>query len=368
MPQGKNYREFLSNTKKKSQVLKKFIEYLTHENTRKDLMGRTTLNIEKDTVLISQSQQQSLFTSNQKEAVTRIALHFSESSKPVLVKAKDIDILILMVYAFALTSPPYGWYLQIDNGKIVSVKKVYGNFGKTTSLCFPQFHSLTDCDTVIHFFGISKTFIFQRLLRDTSATHLIEKIGESAIVSKDLLYQVISFIQKYVYRGKVNEELVKTRMRQYSTMETKRTQTISPDPHSLKEHIKRANLQAYYWQHYLEHNITKEDPCRAGWLRDETNGLKPFWYECRQLPSSMKEKRKSQAKGKEVDLVKQSTATDERPQRLSAVVAKIQMNDISPDEEELEESDNNDTDFASESDSSVQIFTKGKLFHWFIYI
>ena len=30
-------------------------------------MGLTTLNIEKDTVLISQSQQQSLFTSNQEE-------------------------------------------------------------------------------------------------------------------------------------------------------------------------------------------------------------------------------------------------------------------------------------------------------------
>ena len=31
-------------------------------------MGRTTLNIEKDTVLMPQSQQQSLFTSNQEEA------------------------------------------------------------------------------------------------------------------------------------------------------------------------------------------------------------------------------------------------------------------------------------------------------------
>ena len=69
-------------------------------------MGRTTLNIEKDRVLISQSQQQSLFTSNQEEADTRTALHCSESSKPLLVKAKDKDILILMVYAFALTSPP----------------------------------------------------------------------------------------------------------------------------------------------------------------------------------------------------------------------------------------------------------------------
>ena len=48
MTQSKNYQEFLSNIKNKSQLLKIFTEYLTHENTRKDLMGRTTLNIEKD--------------------------------------------------------------------------------------------------------------------------------------------------------------------------------------------------------------------------------------------------------------------------------------------------------------------------------
>ena len=52
---------------------------------------------------------------------------------------------------------------------------------------------------------------------------------------------------------------------------TKTTQTILPDPDNLKEHIKRANLQAYYWRQYLEHNITKVDSCRTGWLRDETN-------------------------------------------------------------------------------------------------
>ena len=102
----------------------------------------------------------------------------------------------------------------------------------------------------------------------------------------------------------------------------------------------------------FKHNIAKVDPCRAGWLKDETKGLKTFWYECWQLPTSMKGKIKSQAKGKEVDLVKQSKAIDKRPQRLRSVVAKIQMDDTSPDEEELEKSDNNDTDFASESDSS----------------
>ena len=105
-------------------------------------MGLTTLNIEKDTVLISQSQQKSLFTSNQEEAGTRIAIHCSESSKPVFGKSKDTDILNLMVFAFAITFPPYDWYSQIDNSKIFSIKKMYQNFGKTTHLCLPQFHFL----------------------------------------------------------------------------------------------------------------------------------------------------------------------------------------------------------------------------------
>ena len=78
------------------------------------------MNIGKDRVFLSKCQQQSLFTSNQAED-TRIALHCSESSKPFLVKAKDTNIWIVMVYAFALTSPSYDWYLQIENGKIVSV-------------------------------------------------------------------------------------------------------------------------------------------------------------------------------------------------------------------------------------------------------
>ena len=70
----------------------------------------------------------------------------------------------------------------------------------------------------------------------------------------------------------------------------------------------------------------------------------------------MKGKRKSQAKGKEVDLVEQSKVIDERPQRFSAAVAKIQMDDASSDEEESEESDNDDTDLKSKSDNSDSDF------------
>ena len=141
------------------------------------------------------------------------------------------------------------------------------NFGKTTSLCLLQFHTLTGWDIVSHFFGIPKACGFQRLLEDTRVAYLVEKLGdlgESATVSENLTYQVRSFIQIYIYLGKTNEESLEARMRQYNTMKTRTTRTILPDLPSLKEHIKRANLQAYHWWHYLEHSITKVEPCRAG--------------------------------------------------------------------------------------------------------
>ena len=64
----------------------------------------------------------------------------------------------------------------------------------------------------------------------------------------------------------------------------------------------------------------------------------------------MKGRRKIIGKGK-IDLVEQSKAIDERPQRLKAVVKKIQVDDISSDKKELQDSGNNDTNFTSEKDS-----------------
>ena len=82
----------------------------------------------------------------------------------------------------------------------------------------------------------------------------------------------------------------------------------------------------------------------------------------------MKKKITGKGNRREVELIEQSKAIDERTRQLNAVVAKIQMDDISSDEEELEESDYNETELASESDSSDFDFYKDKLFQWFICI
>ena len=60
-------------------------------------MGRTTLNIKKDIVLISpQAHQQSLFLTKQEETGTKIALYCSESSNLYIYIYIYIYIFIYM--------------------------------------------------------------------------------------------------------------------------------------------------------------------------------------------------------------------------------------------------------------------------------
>ena len=96
------------------------------------------MNIERDGVLISQSEQQRFFTSNQEDAGTRIALHFSEMSKSVSIKTKDF---ILIMYTSDVIFPPYDWHVLIENDEI------FENLGKIKDaicLCLLQFHSILD--------------------------------------------------------------------------------------------------------------------------------------------------------------------------------------------------------------------------------
>ena len=63
MPQGKMIKSSCQTPKTNLSYWKISLNIL-YMKTQKNLMGHATFNIEKDTVLTSQSQQQSLFTSN----------------------------------------------------------------------------------------------------------------------------------------------------------------------------------------------------------------------------------------------------------------------------------------------------------------
>ena len=81
------------------------------------------------------------------------------------MKAKGIDILILMIYAYAVQHSEHDWYMQTDKDTFVSIRKIYENFDSTTWLMLPQFHVVTDCDRISYFFNVSKQVVFHQVLQ-----------------------------------------------------------------------------------------------------------------------------------------------------------------------------------------------------------
>ena len=61
----------------------------------------------------------------------------------------------------------------------------------------------------------------------------------------------------FIYNARKNEEYVDTRIRNYNSLKIKTTQSILPDPKNIKQHIKRANMQCFYWKNSLHSNIEK---------------------------------------------------------------------------------------------------------------
>ena len=70
---------------------------------------------------------------------------------------------------------------------------------------------------------------------------------------------------------KDTEELVDTRIRNYNSLNIKTTQSILPDPPSVTQHVRRSNLQCYYWKSYLEPIIEKIEPTTSDWLGNSDN-------------------------------------------------------------------------------------------------
>ena len=64
-----------------------------------------------------------------------------------------------MIYAYVVQQPEYDWYMQTGKDSFVSIRKIYEKFGSTICLLLPKFHAIIGCDTVTHFFTVSKRVV-----------------------------------------------------------------------------------------------------------------------------------------------------------------------------------------------------------------
>ena len=186
-----------------------------------------------------------------------------------------------------------------------------------------QFHAITGLDTVSYLLNVSKRVLFERTSSGVTPFNIIVELGSSNITIESVNNAVTKFLQKYLYLAKKVERIVGTIMRQYDGIQTR---VISPDPNSLTQHIKRANIQAYYWVHCMSQFIQKCNSCLSGWIREkETGTLIVLWYDSfNQLPQSMS-KRRSPNAHKRAQTQKTAVIDYDRLKKLNAAVAKINM-------------------------------------------
>ena len=142
------------------------------------------------------------------------------------MKAKGIDILILMIYAYAVQQPEHDWYMQTDKDTFVSIRKIYEKFDSTTWLLLPQFHAVAGCDRVSYFFDVSKWLVFERTSSRITTFNMIVELGSSNITAKvSKLWSDKIYSQSLFYRSKEVEGINETRTRQDNEIKTKTKET-----------------------------------------------------------------------------------------------------------------------------------------------
>jgi len=256
-------------------------------NTESCIKVPLTINHRNITKRITRDDVDVTVKCNHKEADTRVELHAFNSEGPIIVKAKDTDILILMIYAYALKKSEAIWCMQVDHNKFVNVGKIAKFFDESTCLQLPAFHSLTGCDTTSYFYHISKTSVFEKA-RKNKSLYLLEQLGNERTLGEDGETSITKFIHETIYSGQQGDDLVTTRIRQYDTLRVKTTQSIIPDPGIIKHQIQRANMATYYLKAFSSPVIEKINPCENGWLREENGCLIPLWYRGPQMPTAIR--------------------------------------------------------------------------------
>eukprot|EP00795_Rhopilema_esculentum_P003494 gene3494-1875_t len=154
---------------------------------------------------------------------------------------------------------------------IGSVSKEYGS-----DVCnvLPAYHSITGCDTTSYPYGIGKIKPFKKMLSHNKV-NLLSKFGDSLASVEDLNDARI-FMQTILYAGKSEESLIQTRSKMFEKQKTKSSLQLLPDPNSLDQHLKRADLQTFIWRKCLLHNVNYVSAEGRGWVSTE-DGPKPLW-------------------------------------------------------------------------------------------
>ena len=222
--------------------------YLKNDKVRSTMVIPFVVTEGEKTWQMSAKEVVRLDDCNHIEADTRVVLYASQSSKPVVTCGTDTDILILLTYAYWKIKPNEEWFMKIDRDRFVQVKLIVSHYGELCNI-LPAFHSITGCNTTSYPYNVGKVKPFQKMVKGNTSSQL-SAMGRTE-TSYQQLEDSLNFVQRVMYPGKEGEGFVETRMHMYKRQKIKSSLTLLPDLSSTKEHLKRADLQAYIWYQCL---------------------------------------------------------------------------------------------------------------------
>ena len=111
------------------------------------------VNNKNETFKISNSVTK-IFDWNQKESNARIIFHVLQQKKDIAVCSKDMEVVVLMVFAYALTEINEKWVIKVETNK--EKCRIIGN---NVSIKFTQIHKVTGCDTTSFLLSVVKNVL-----------------------------------------------------------------------------------------------------------------------------------------------------------------------------------------------------------------
>ena len=164
------------------------------------LKGDVILNSRDITYRINSSKLKTLFTSNDEEGGTKNSCCCRSFNKPCIVKAKDNNILTLMIYAYVVQQREQDWYMKTDMNSFASIRKMYEKIGSTISMLLSQFHLIRGGNTVTYFFNISKRVVFEWAPSFVTLFIMRVQLGSSSVI-RETLNNEVKNLSKGMFTG-----------------------------------------------------------------------------------------------------------------------------------------------------------------------
>ena len=116
-----DWSKVLNNGENKSKLVKAITDYYKFKSIRgKSKYSLVVTHVEKTWKIINSHVNADL-SCHHIEDDTRFILYTSKSKHPVVIRASDTDVLVLMCYAHQQLFPENDWLMKIDSERYVSV-------------------------------------------------------------------------------------------------------------------------------------------------------------------------------------------------------------------------------------------------------